>query len=69
MRTRMTSLAGFGAASTASSAVNTTLPTAAPGDAGRPLAMTLRCGAAVEGRVQQLVELVGLDAQDRLRLR
>jgi hypothetical protein len=45
--------------------VNTTLPVAAPGEAGRPAAITSR-GARVDGRVQQLVERGRLDARDGL---
>ena len=52
----------------ASSAVNTTLPEAAPGEAGRPLAITLRCGLGIERRMQQLVERGRLDARHRLLL-
>ena len=52
---------------TASSAVNTTVPTAAPGDAGSPVAIFcsvfLRCG--IEHRMQQLIELLRIDAQHR----
>ena len=53
----------------ASSALNTTLPTAAPGEAGRPARDDVaRRRLRIERRVQQLVELVGLDAQDRFFL-
>ena len=59
-------LAAAGAAASASSAENTTLPEAAPGEAGRPRASTFVLRLRVERRVQQLVERIGLDAADRL---
>jgi hypothetical protein len=47
------------------SAVNTSVPIAAPGDAGRPLvSATGRCAGSI-CRVEQLVELARLDAPDR----
>ena len=59
-RTRITALPRL-AHSSASSAKNTICPVAAPGDAGRPRAITLglfeRLG--VEDRVQQVVQPVG----------
>ena len=66
-RTRMTRSPASWRAS-ASSAVKYTLPTAAPGDAFRPLASTVELGLRVELRVQQLVELRGLHAQHRFAL-
>ena len=60
----------FCAQATASSAVNTMAPVAAPGEAGSPLAATstpLR-GLRVEDRVQQLVERLRLDLQQRFLL-
>ena len=56
------------ACASASSAVKYTLPTAAPGDALRPLASTVERRLRVELRVQQLVELRGLHAQHRFAL-
>ena len=56
------------ARASASSAVKYTLPTAAPGDAFRPLASTVVRRLRVELRVQELVELRGLHALHRLRL-
>ena len=57
--------------STAPSASNTARPTAAPGDALRPLAIALGAvaGVAVELVAQELVHLRGLDPLDRLGLR
>ena len=52
----------------ASSAVKYTLPTAAPGDAFRPFGERGVLRLRVELRVQQLVELLRLDAQHRLAL-
>ena len=40
----------------------------APGDAGRPVAITLRC-ARIDGRMQKLVERQRIDAQHRFVLR
>ena len=68
MRTRMT-FSPFAARFSASSAVNTTLPAAAPGEAGRPLRDDLAFGLRVERRMQQLVERAGLDALHRLLAR
>ena len=65
LRTRMT-FSPRSAASAASSAVKYARPTAAPGEAARPLAITLRSPAR-ELRVQHLVEVLGGDPHDRLR--
>ena len=54
-RQRMT-VSPAAACFSASSAVNTILPEAAPGEAGRPRAIDLALGAGVEGRMEQLVE-------------
>ena len=67
MRTRITA-SPLAAMRSASSALNTTLPETAPGEAGRPLAIRSRSRCRVEGRVQQLVERGGLDPADRLVL-
>ena len=50
----------------ASSAENTISPEAAPGEAGRPVAITLRSALGIDGRMQQLVERRGIDARHRL---
>ena len=52
--------------STASSAVNTMVPTAAPGEAGSPVASLASdfLRRRIEHRVQQLIELLRIDAQD-----
>ena len=57
------------AASTASGAVNTTSPLAAPGEAATPLREHGDLGLRVEGRVQQRVELAGVDRHQRLLAR
>ena len=46
--------------------MNTIVPTAAPGDAGRPLASSVSVflRLRIEHRVQQLIELLRIDAQD-----
>ncbi len=60
------------AQATASWALKTTRPVAAPGPAGRPLALTRPSSTALqlvlrpEDGPQQLVELLGLDAHERL---
>ena len=56
MRTRITASPLAARHFSASSALNTIAPQAAPGDAGRPLAITLRSALGIERRVQQLVE-------------
>ena len=63
-RTRMT-FSPASACASASSAVKYTLPTAAPGDALRPLASTVKRRLRVELRVQELIELRGLHALHR----
>ena len=60
-------LAQFGALLRASSASSTIVPEAAPGDAGRPWPRTFARRLRIERGVQQLVELPGIDAQDRGR--
>ena len=50
----------------ASSAENTISPLAAPGEAGRPIAIGSRLTLRVDRRMQQLVERGRLDARDRL---
>jgi hypothetical protein len=50
------------------SASNTAAPDAAPGEAGRPLAMTLRRRLGIERRVEELVERGRIDAQHRFFL-
>ena len=52
----------------ASSAENTISPEAAPGEAGRPVAITLRSAFGIDGRMQQLVERGRIDARHRLLL-
>ena len=60
------------AQATASAAEKTTRPVAAPGPAGRPQASALpallggRSSCAAKDRPQELVQLVGLDAHERL---
>ena len=68
LRTRITG--PFADNSTASSAVKAARPTAAPGDAAMPLAILVSflSEAAIEHRVQQLIELAGRDAQHRFLL-
>ena len=70
IRTRTTFLP-LCAHATASSAVKTTAPVAAPGEAGRPFAATATFLRAlgVEDRVQELVERLRLDLQQGLLLR
>ncbi len=70
MRTSRTFLP-FCAHATASSAVKTTAPVAAPGEAGRPFAATATVLARlrVEDRVQELVERLRLDLEQRFLLR
>ena len=59
-------MAGF---FTASSAVKTICPTAAPGDAGSPVASTSTLALfLIETRNQEVIELVRLDAEDRFFL-
>jgi hypothetical protein len=49
----------------ASSALKTTLPTAAPGEAARPLAIDVGAGGLrIEDRQQVVVEAVGRDARE-----
>ncbi len=69
IRTSMTFLP-FWAQATASSAVKTTWPAAAPGEAGEALGhdLGLGPGLGVEDRVQELVESLGLDLLQRLGL-
>ena len=64
-RTRMTLLPCALSAS-ASSEVKTISPDAAPGEAGRPVAIRSRSRVRVDGRMQQLVERRRVDAQHRL---
>ena len=52
----------------ASSAVNTISPDAAPGEAGRPVAITLALGVRIDGRMQQLIERGRIDPRHRLVL-
>ena len=66
-RTRITASPAAADAS-ASSAVNDTLPTAAPGDAFEAGRQHVVLRGRVELRVQELVELRGLDPEDRLAL-
>ena len=63
VRTRMT-FSPLAASASASAAVKTTLPTAAPGEAGQALGDLLHLGLGVHARVQELVELVRLHSQD-----
>ena len=49
--------------SSASSAVKAVLPTAAPGEAGKPLAMTISLGLGIKHGVQKLIETGRIDAQ------
>ena len=63
-RTRMTSRP-CAAAATASSAVNTTSPFAAPGDAATPRAKHLEARIGIEGRMQQRVQRAGVDRRER----
>ena len=66
-RTRMQSRpADF--AALASTLSNTISPEAAPGEAGKARRQHDLVRRGIDGRVQQLVELVGLDAQHRLLL-
>ena len=69
MRTRMT-FSPCWAISNARSALNTALPTAAPGDAFRPGGDLLgaRLGGRVELVAQQLVDMCRLDPRERLAL-
>jgi hypothetical protein len=46
--------------------VNTISPVAAPGEAGRPVAMTWRSAFGIDGRMQQLIERGRIDARDGL---
>ena len=64
-RTRMTFLPSA-LSLAASSELNTISPEAAPGDAGSPVAMTLRSAFGIDGRMQQLVERHRLDPRHRL---
>ena len=64
-RTRMTFLPCDFSFS-ASSAENTISPAAAPGEAGRPVAITLRSAFGIDGRMQELIERGGIDARHRL---
>ncbi len=68
IRTRMTFSPAF-AFSSASSAENTTRPTAAPGDAGRPRAITLRSAVGSRVGCSSWSREFGVDAQDRLLAR
>ena len=52
--------------SSASSEENTTSPDAAPGEAGRPVAITLRAAVGIDGRMEELVERAGIDPGHRL---
>ncbi len=63
-RTRITSR--FSAASfSASSAVNTASPVAAPGEAARPIAICSRGAFGIERRMQKLVQRRRIDARHR----
>ena len=62
-RTRIT-LSPFFPRSTAVSASKTIFPEAAPGEAFRPCATTSTLRRGIDHRVQQLVELAGVDADD-----
>ena len=55
--------------SSAVSASSTIAPVAAPGDAFEPLRGDVDPGVRVDHRVQELVELPGIDARDRLLAR
>ncbi len=65
MRTRITA-SPRAANDSASSAENTILPEAAPGDAGNPRASTVVFADGIEHRMQQLVQRPGFDPADRL---
>ncbi len=52
----------------ASSEENTISPQAAPGDAGRPVAMHLALGVGIDGRMQKLIERRGIDPRHRFLL-
>ena len=67
-RTRITSSWALPRAS-ASSASKTIFPRAAPGEALRPFAATSKCAVGVDHRVQELVELGGVDPGDRVLAR
>ena len=67
IRTRMT-LRPWLLSSSASSDENTISPQAAPGEAGRPVAITLRSAFGIDGRMQQLIERRGIDPRHRLFL-
>ena len=63
-RTRIVSLpCSFHA--TASSAVNTICPVAAPGEALSPLAATAICAFGIDARVEELIERLGVDHAER----
>ena len=55
--------------SAAAFAVNTTLPIAAPGDAGRPFAIDFGRALRIDRGVQHLVELARIDPHHRLARR
>ena len=63
MRIRIT-FSPLAAQASASSALKTARPTAAPGEAGKPVAMTFFRSLRVKHRMQQLVKLVGTDAHN-----
>ena len=65
MRTRMTA-SPLPARLSASSALNTTAPEAAPGLAGRPREISVRGALGSSVGMQQLVERGRIDPQDRL---
>ena len=67
-RTRITCFARERGAPRRRRAVKYTLPTAAPGDALRPFVIASYFAVGIELRVEELVELVGRDAQHRLAL-
>ena len=65
-RRTSTTLRPAAATATASSALKTTSPWAAPGEAGRPVPSTFELGLGIDLVVQQLVQVLGLDQQQGL---